>query len=97
MAIPSPETSSEKITQMIRITMTLTLGESASRAITFYADPQIAMKAPDRYERTLENILGEGAKLLIKTVTETLYHEAGMEPVAGATLRDCIEAIRGNS
>jgi hypothetical protein len=93
----SPEVSSEKIVQVIRLTLSATLGEFSSRAITFYADPQIAIRSPDQYETTLESILGDGTKLLIRSITEALYQKAGMEPIAGATLKDCIEAMRESS
>jgi len=44
---------------------------------------------------TLEKILGEGTRLLIRSVTEALYQEAGMELYQEAGT-DCIEAMMRN-
>jgi hypothetical protein len=82
------------ILSVIRESLKGILGDSSAWALDFYADPQIALKNPRTYATLVGNVLGGGTERLMTNLIETLYRKVGVEPVAGASLEECIRAIR---
>lgn len=92
--MPSTKLSNEQILQTMHTSMARSLGEVSLAGMDFFADPHVALDNPTEYTRMLQGVLGSGAELMLRDVIDAIYREAGMEPAAGSTLKNCMNAVR---
>ncbi|MDA4112531.1 MAG: hypothetical protein OK474_00595 [Thaumarchaeota archaeon] len=92
--MPSTKLSNDQILQAMHTSMARSLGEVSLAGMDFFADPHVALENPTEYTRMLQAVLGSGAELMLREVIDALYREAGIEPVPGSSLKDCMNTIR---
>jgi hypothetical protein len=92
--MPSTKLSNDQILQTMHASMARSLGEVSLAGMDFFADPHVALDNPTEYTRMLQGVLGSGAELMLRDVIDAVYREAGMEPVPGSSLKDCMATVR---
>jgi hypothetical protein len=92
--MPSTKLSNEQILQTMHTSMARSLGEVSLAGMDFFADPHVALDNPTEYTRMLQGVLGSGAELMLRDVIDSVYREAGLEPVPGSSLKDCMATVR---
>jgi hypothetical protein len=92
--MPSTKLSNDQILQTMHTSMARSLGEVSLAGMDFFADPHVALDNPTEYTRMLQGVLGSGAELMLRDVIDAVYREAGMEPVPGSSLKDCMATVR---
>jgi hypothetical protein len=92
--MPTTQLSNEQILQTMHTSMARSLGEVSLAGMDFFADPHVALDNPTEYTRMLQGVLGSGAELMLRDVIDAVYREAGMEPVPGSSLKDCMTTVR---
>ena len=92
--MPSTKLSNDQILQTMHASMARSLGEVSLAGMDFFADPHVALDNPTEYTRMLQGVLGSGAELMLRDVIDAVYREAGMEPVPGSGLKDCMATVR---
>jgi hypothetical protein len=92
--MPSTKLSNDQILQSMHTSMARSLGEVSLAGMDFFADPHVALDNPTEYTRMLHGVLGSGAELMLREVIDSIYRQAGMEPVPGSSLKDCMNDVR---
>lgn len=67
---------------------------STAKAVKFYVDDSLARTNPDLYEETLRKIFQDGAKHLIRNVTESLCRLVGIENKEWNSFAQCVKVAR---
>jgi hypothetical protein len=92
--MPTTKLSNDQILQTMHTSMSRSLGDVSLAGMDFFADPHIALDNPTEYVRIMQSVLGSGAELMLRDVIDSIYRQAGMEPVPGSSLKDCIKTVR---
>ena len=68
--------------------------QTTAKAVQFYVDGMIAVMDPDAYARSLQKMFGDGAKVLITNMMESLSKVAGIENREWSSFSECVRTAR---